>query len=63
MEMIALAMREDTNRPIYGAVTMGTIWIFGILDPENRCITRDISSYRLPDDLEELVKILVRILE
>jgi hypothetical protein len=63
VEMIALAMREDTNHLIYGAVTMGTVWIFGILDPETHRITRDISSYKLPDDLEELVKILVGILE
>jgi galactose mutarotase-like enzyme len=32
-------------------------------EKNSRTITRDISSYTLPDDAEELVKILVGILE
>jgi hypothetical protein len=63
VEMIALAMLEDTPDLIYGAVTIGNLWIFGTLERNLQTITQDIASFTLPDDLEELVKILVGILE
>ena len=62
-EMIALAMTEDAPEKIYGAVTMGSLWVFGILNREEKLITQDIGSYRVPDDLEDLVRVLVGILE
>ncbi|ETW92631.1 MAG: hypothetical protein ETSY1_42820 [Candidatus Entotheonella factor] len=62
-EMIALSMLDDAPEILYGAVTMGHIWVFGHLAPQTRLITRDMSAYQLPDDLEELVGILVGILE
>jgi hypothetical protein len=63
VEMIALAMLDDTPDVIYGAVTMGDVWVFGLLEQATHKITRDIAAYRLPDDLEQLVHILVGILE
>jgi hypothetical protein len=42
---------------------MGDVWVFGILERVSRTITRDIAAYTLPDNLEEIVKILVGILE
>ena len=48
---------------LYGAVTIGNVWIFGILDVKTRTIFQDIGSYTLPDDLEDLISILVGILE
>jgi hypothetical protein len=62
-EMIALAMTEEAPTVIYGAVTIGNVWIFGFLDSTTSTITQDIASYAIPDDLETLVKILVGILE
>jgi hypothetical protein len=62
-EMIALAMTEEPPTVIYGAVTIGNLWIFGLLDSETFSITQDITSYVIPDDLEPLIKILVGILE
>jgi hypothetical protein len=62
-EMIALAMLEDAPTLVYGAVTIGNLWIFGLLDSSTRTITQDIASYAIPDDLEQLIKILVGILE
>jgi hypothetical protein len=62
-EMIALAMLEDAPTIVYGAVTIGNIWIFGQLDSGDRTITQDIASYAIPDDLEKLIRILVGILE
>ncbi len=63
VEMIAMATLEKSPDIIYGVVTMGDVWVFGILEQASRMITRDISSYTLPDGLEEIVKILVGILE
>lgn len=63
VEMIALATLEKSPDILYGVVTMGDVWVFGILEQASRIITRDITSYTLPDGLEEIVKILVGILE
>lgn len=63
VEMIALSMLEEAPEVLYGTVTIGNLWIFGILDSATKIITQDIASYTLPDDLEDLVRILVGILE
>ncbi len=63
VEMIALSLVNDSSSMIYGAVTMGTLWTFGILEESSRTIFQDILSYRVPSDVEDLVSILVGILE
>jgi len=63
IEAIALSMLDQSPDLLYGAVTIGNVWIFGILDVTSRTIFQDIGSYTLPDDLEDLIKILVGILE
>jgi len=63
VEMIALSMLEASPKLLYGTVTIGKLWIFGTLDATTQTITQDISSYTLPDDLEDLIRILVGILE
>ncbi len=63
VEMIALAMDETASDTIYGAVTMGNLWIFGMLNRPAKRITQDISGYQVPDDVAALVKTLVGILE
>ena len=63
VELIALAMLEDAPEILYGAVTMGHVWVFGTLQRSARLVTRDLASYTLPDDVEDLVRILVGILE
>ncbi|NEP61936.1 MAG: hypothetical protein F6K31_34135 [Symploca sp. SIO2G7] len=62
-EMIALSMLDGAPDIIYGAVTMGSLWVFGILDKRAKLITQDIGGYRVPDDLDDLVHVLVGILE
>jgi hypothetical protein len=62
VEMIALAMDDTAPDQIYGVVTMGKLWIFGLLDRPGKLITQDISGYRVPDDVESLVRTLVGIL-
>lgn len=62
IEMIALSESEDRDS-IYGAVTMGTAWSFGKLDRKERKISQDITLYRVTDDLQDLMSILIGILE
>jgi hypothetical protein len=62
VEMIALAMDDTAPDQIYGVVTMDNLWIFGLLDRPGKLITQDISGYRVPDDVESLVRTLVGIL-
>ncbi|MFG6104504.1 hypothetical protein U2F10_19730 [Leptothoe sp. EHU-05/26/07-4] len=62
VEMIALAMVDDAPSTIYGAVTMGNLWLFGVLDQQKKLITQDIGGYQVPDDVEDLVRVLVGIL-
>jgi hypothetical protein len=64
VEMIALDKADETEqKTIYGAVTTGNIWQFGELDRRRKIITQDIVSYDLLQDLEDLVRIFVGILE
>jgi hypothetical protein len=63
VEAIALSMLDDAPEILYGAVTIGNVWIFGILEANSRTIYQDISTYTLPDDLEDLIGILIGILE
>lgn len=62
-EMIALAIAKEITDSLYGVITMGDVWVFGYLDQATKTITRDISSFTLPDDLEDLVKTLVGIVD
>lgn len=62
VELIALSHIEEQN-VIYGAVTMGDIWRFGKLDRNSQQITQDINLFKVPDELDNLVRVLVGILE
>ncbi|NEO51691.1 MAG: hypothetical protein F6K54_00405 [Okeania sp. SIO3B5] len=61
-ELIALAEVEENNI-FYGAVTMGDIWRFGKLNKAEKQITQDINLFKIPDDIKDLGKVLVGILE
>lgn len=64
VEMIALDKADETEQEIiYGAITTGNIWQFGELDRSRKIVTQDIASYDLLQDLENLVRIFVEILE
>lgn len=62
-ELIALDQWTDqeTNR-LYGAVTTGQDWRFGIFYRQERRIIADLKLYRVPEELETLVRILAGIL-
>lgn len=61
-ELIAISEVEEGD-VFYGAVTIGDVWRFGRLEKTTQKIFQDVSLYRIPDDLEDLMKLLVGILE
>jgi hypothetical protein len=64
VELIALDKWIDSDQPILqGAVSTGDIWQFGTLHRSQKQIQQGLTLYRVPDDLESLVRILVKILE
>jgi len=62
-ELIALDQWTDVETPIlYGAVSTGQIWQFGTFQRETQHLTEDPTLYRIPEELEPLVQILVGII-
>lgn len=61
-ELVALQQWQETNLPIYGAVTTGEIWRFGILEPKSHKISYALQLDREPQDLEELIGVMAGIL-
>ncbi len=58
--MIALDQWTDSNQPeIIGAVTTGNIWQFGILYRQQKLIEEGINLYRVTEELEDVVRILL----
>ena len=57
VELIAVATAED-KQLLRGAVSIGTVWQFAVLDRENSVLTQDLNLYRVPNDLEEVMQIL-----
>jgi hypothetical protein len=64
VELIAFDNWSPIDHPIlYGAVSIGNIWQFVILHRESKQITQDLNLYRVPNDLEPLMKILVALMK
>jgi len=63
-EMIAVDHYEDNPIPniLYGAISIGEVWRFAILERETQKITKDIHTFRFPEDLDNIVAILTGIL-
>jgi hypothetical protein len=56
-------MLEDSQQPyLVGAVTTGKIWEFAQLDRINKHLDQGLESYRVPEDLDPLMRILVQAL-
>ena len=64
VEMIAVAQYEATDAPpfVYGAITIGEVWRFAVLDTAAQSLTKDVHTYRFPEDLAEIYAILNGIL-
>jgi hypothetical protein len=63
-EMIALDLWERSpNQPqLLGAVTTGQVWQFGLLDRRTKHIEQGLDLYRVTEDLDILVRILIQAL-
>jgi len=62
-ELIALDQWTDKETSLlYGAVTTGQDWRFGVFHRQERKILEDLKLYRVPEELETLLRILAGIL-
>ncbi len=63
-EMIALDQwdRSPDQPQLLGAITTGQIWRFGLLDRATKHIEQGLDLYRVPDDLDIVVRILIQAL-
>lgn len=63
-ELVALDQWQNSHEQseLLGAVTTGTLWQFGRLDRTAKHIDQGLDSYRVPDDLDPLMRILVQAL-
>ena len=64
VELIAMDnyFTEDKNNLLYGAVTMGDLWRFGVLNRETKIIKKDMDAFLIPADLEKLFEVMFGIL-
>ncbi len=63
IELIALdEWTKSTSELLYGAVTTGEDWRFGVYHRANRQVIQDQKRYQVPEDLSLLVKIFVGII-
>jgi hypothetical protein len=63
VELIAIDQWINSDAStLYGAVTTGDIWKFGLFHRPHKQIVQDINLYRAPADLETLLRILISIL-
>ena len=64
VELIAIEKTGMTDQTkFYGAVSLGNIWQFAMLDTKTQTITQDLNLFRIPTDLRDLLQVLVGILE
>lgn len=63
-ELIALDKYEEDEsiEVLYGAVTLGDVWKFGILDRQDKHIAKNITSQTIPSNTEEIFAILMGIM-
>jgi hypothetical protein len=64
VQLIALDQWEkstlvEQQPELVGAVSTGTIWQFGVLHRQDKLVTQELTLYRVPTDLEPLLRILV----
>jgi hypothetical protein len=61
IELIALDQWIESDQIILkGAISTGNIWQFGQFDRQSRLVTQDLDLYRVPADLDSLLRILIK---
>ena len=56
------APQDGGSEVLYGAITVGDIWQFGLLERSHKLLLKDIDAFRVPADLSELFSVLLGIL-
>ena len=62
VELIALSRVETSQKTLYGAVTIGNAWVFGLFDVERQRVMQDTSLYSVPEGLQDVMEILMGML-
>ena len=63
-ELIALDLWQEGASPIlYGAVSIGRMWQFGILERDTKTIIQDINMFQVPANLTSLLQVLAGVLK
>jgi len=64
-EMIAVDKYEESDSPnmLYGAISIGEVWRFAILERTRKSLIQDVHTFRFPEDLEDIFAILTGILQ
>ena len=64
-EMIVMDLYEEQNglSRVYGAITIGEVWRFALLERAQKQLIKDIHTFRFPEDLREIFSILTGIIE
>ena len=62
-EMVAVdqSIKSEATH-LYGAITVGDVWRFAVLDRSAKIVSQDINLWRVPADLKELSQTLLGIL-
>lgn len=59
VELIALDQWTESVAPIlYGAITTGDTWKFGLFERDTKVIQKDINTYAVPNDIEQVLSTL-----
>ncbi|MBC8137061.1 MAG: hypothetical protein H8F28_14370 [Fibrella sp.] len=62
-ELVAMDQWMVSESPLrYGAVTVGDVWRFAVLDRVAKTVTQDVSLFKIPGDLEDLTRVIVGVL-
>ncbi|MEM9216938.1 MAG: hypothetical protein AAGD25_21635 [Cyanobacteria bacterium P01_F01_bin.150] len=63
-EMIALDQHEDNLQSLYlyGAITIGEVWRFSMLNRHEKKVIKDINLFRFPQDTQDILSIFFGIL-
>ncbi len=64
-EMIALDLYEEEHEPakVYGAITIGEVWRFAVLERKEKQLIKDIHTFRFPEDLPDILSRITGILD
>jgi hypothetical protein len=69
VEMVALHQWQSEgeldaiNTFLYGAVSVGNVWQFSILNTHTKQMTQDLNLFRVPADVDDLLRVMIAILE